>query len=224
MRCPRCQAVAGPWDEVCGACGYLLRSAYGPIAPDASRVPLAGDSAGDDESATAGSDRRLQGRLGWRDPVGAGLKLFWGGVAVVLLLGAGWLTGWHSATAPVRATLQGLNALQRQLLAGGGSPTAGLPSAQTVAAQTGGLPTAIRMVWVHGVSLPIPAGWHVADTTTDYNPLQVDATDAITVQHLQERSLPGGGFVAWGSGVAGPYWQAEVSLGNGTNAVVVAVP
>jgi len=72
--------------------------------------------------------------------------------------------------------------------------------------------------------LPIPAGWPVHATPTDDTPIPGNATDAVTVPHLQEPAIAGGGFVAWRVGVIGESWQAERPLGNGRHAVVVAVP
>lgn len=125
-------------------------------------------------------------------------KLLWAGVAAVIVLGYGWRAGWYRPQPPMEAV---------QVVADGPQPG----------------PT----VWisVYGTRLPIPVGWTVKDTTIDYNPIRVDAADATTVQHLQERPVAGGGFVAWGPGATGTlYWQAERPLGNGTNAIVVAIP
>jgi len=176
---------------------------------------------------SAGAEMGSAGVLAGRDPVGAVAKLLWAGVAAVVILGFGWLTGWYQAQQPVQATVAGLNALQRQVLAQGDIVPPAAPTPATVQTTADAAPAGLGpLTWipVDGTLLPIPAGWQVHDTTTDYNPIQVDATDAITVQHLQEQAIAGGGFVAWGVGVIGEYWQAERPLGNGSNAVVVAIP
>jgi hypothetical protein len=167
------------------------------------------------------------GALARPDPLGALVKWLWAGVAAVVILGFGWLAGWDQAQQPVQATVAGLNALQRQVLAQGhivppaSAPVGPVPTTADTA--PGGLGP-LMWIPVDGTLLPIPAGWPVHDTPTDDNPIPVDATDAITVPHLQEPAIAGGGFVAWGVGVIGESWQAERPLGNGRHAVVVAVP
>jgi hypothetical protein len=213
--CPLCGAQNSLVREVCPRCRYWRTSPYTSVR-DRPAEGWAGDGEARSTRLEAG-DVRIT-----RDWLGLGLRVFWSGVAASLLFVLGALAGWHWATAPVRTTVASLNALERQILASGGPMPASGPVA--LGAPVGGLPWPTQAVTVAGRTISIPAGWQVADTTVDYNTLQQDATDAITVQRLQERALPGGGFIAWGSGVAGPYCQIEWALGPHRNRVVVAVP
>lgn len=174
---------------------------------------------GDVDTAPTRDRRPLIARLP-HDPVGWALRLVWGGVAVVVLLGTGWLVGWHMGEAPVRSTVQWLDATQRQMIADGAS----VPTAQAVAMPTVNWQGPLQSVTVGSVSLPVPAGWHVQGTAIDVGSITTDAINAITIDHLHERALVGGGFEAWGLGPVGLYWTAELPQPNGTIAEVTATP
>jgi hypothetical protein len=225
--CPGCGRRYVPACPACPHCSMRRPDPQATSAGPGGNGPSPGPARGTGFLPAVGDATDCTGVLASPDPVGALAKLLWAGVAAVVILGVGWLAGWYQAQQPVQATVAGLNALQRQVLAQGDlvpPATTSHTTAPSLAAVTPAGLGPLTWIRVDGTLLPIPAGWQVHDTTTDYNPIPVDATDAITVQHLQEQAIAGGGFVAWGVGVIGEYWQAERPLGNGSNAVVVAVP
>ena len=221
--CPGCGRRYDPLCSRCPRCalGHDEEVGIFPTSPwRRPESPLRADSPDPDLDPAPPPDRRPRAVLAARDPVGWALRLVWGGVAVVVLLGTGWLVGWHMGEAPVRSTVQWLDATQRQMIADGAS----VPTAQAVAMPTVNWQGPLQSVTVRSVSLPVPTGWHVQGTAIDVGSITTDAVNAITIDHLHEHPLIGGGFEAWGLGPTGLYWIAELPLPTGAIAEVTAVP